>query len=73
MFYYTILMGIWIVLSAITIYNLISYIEEISWWKQPIVYLVIIISLPFGIITEACNQILDWLLPEGWADDDYYY
>lgn len=61
---------LWFATAISIMPNIAPYTNDLSFWKQAIVTIVVILGAPFMLVAQAIELILDMFLAEGWNDDD---
>ena len=61
---------LWFAAAISIMPNIAPYANNLGFWKQAIVALVVILGAPFMLVTQAIELILDAFLAEGWNNDD---
>lgn len=61
---------LWFAAAISIMPNITPYTNDLSFWKQAIVAIVVILGAPFMLVTQAIELILDAFLAEGWNNDD---
>lgn len=61
---------LWFAAAISIMPNIALYANDLSFWKQAIVAIVVILGAPFMLVTQAIELILDAFLEEGWNNDD---
>lgn len=61
---------LWFAAAISIMPNIAPHANDLSFWKQTIVVMVVILGAPFMLVTQAIELILDAFLAEGWGNDD---
>ena len=67
---YVIAIILWFTLSAISMIDYISYVQNLEIYNKVIFFLIFAIGGPIFGINQVLTALLDCILPEGWDDND---